>query len=251
MARLNLLTTLPQELWREFLVRYRFKYVLPKTTETTLEGIRLDLSPLSLKGRNRLCLGIYEAAERRLCLEFLRKEDAVLEIGGAIGFLGLVCQKHIGIENYFIFEANPATLNLLRRNYEMNGLQPRAWNLALGPEEGVLELDVATDFWENSVVETQSPGAFGQKITVPSTTLGAMLALVEQEVSALIIDVEGAEQFIRWDDLPASVHKIIIELHPKLIGAEKTSELIASLRSRGFDLARQEEASAVFVRSSP
>src|SRR5262245_16995977 len=78
--------TLLAWLWSEFQLRWRFKFVLPKVTEVTLDGVRLDLSPLSLKVRNRILLGMYEAHEKQLCQEFLTPNDSVLELGGAIGF---------------------------------------------------------------------------------------------------------------------------------------------------------------------
>jgi len=61
--------------------------------------------------------------------------------GGAIGFIGLFCQKRIGIQQYFAFEANPETLGILRRNYELNTLTPAAWNLALARCDGPLDLE--------------------------------------------------------------------------------------------------------------
>jgi hypothetical protein len=122
--------TLVYHLWQEFLVRYRFKYVLPKIQEVTLEGLKFDVSGLSTKIRNRLLSGAYEANEKKMCLDFLTPKDSVLEIGGAIGFIGLLCQKVIGIQNYFCFEANPRTYDTLKKNYEMNGVRARVWNMA-------------------------------------------------------------------------------------------------------------------------
>jgi FkbM family methyltransferase len=222
--------------WQEFLVRYRFKYVLPKITETTLDGVRLDLSTLSLKVRNRILMGIYEAHEKQMCQEYLAPDDAVVEIGSAIGFVGLICQKVIGIQRYFSFEANPATLEVMRRNYALNGLTPIAWNLALGPQEGFVQLEVSSDFWENSVFSAEQPGAPGELIKVAAAPLRRILELVEDPVNVLIIDVEGAEQFIDLDEIPSTVTKLIIELHPKVIGPRKTYDLISGLVQRGFSV---------------
>jgi FkbM family methyltransferase len=232
--------------WQEFFTRYRFKYVLPKITEAVLDGIRLDLSSLSLKVRNRILMGIYEAHEKKLCQEFLAPDDVVLELGSAIGFIGLICQKKIGIQRFFAFEANPNTLVVLRRNYELNGVQPTAWNLALGPMDGTLELDVASDFWENSVVPRD--GQPRTTVAVPAASFRSILTRVERAVTALIIDVEGAEQFINLDEIPATVRKIILELHPKILGPEKTEGFKSGLGERGFALARSEESAFAFLR---
>jgi FkbM family methyltransferase len=250
MSRLKFLwnKTLLHYFWEEFQVRFRFKYVLPKKTETVLDDIRLDLSSLSLKVRNRILMGIYEAHEKRLCEEFLNSEDAVLEIGGAIGFIGLVCQKRIGIHQYFVFEANPGTLEVLRRNYQLNGLHPTAWNLALGPSDGTLDLDVASDFWENSVVRAPEARQSAQAIRVPSASFRTLLDRVGQRVNVLIIDVEGAEQFIDLDQIPREVNKIIMEIHPQVLGPEKTYDLISGLIQRGFYVAREESGTFAFLK---
>src|SRR5678815_5920035 len=83
--------TLIYYLFQEFQLRYRFKYVLPRIQEITLEGMRFDVSGLSTKIRNRLLSGAYEAHEKEMCCDFLTASDAVVEIGGAIGFIGLLC----------------------------------------------------------------------------------------------------------------------------------------------------------------
>src|ERR1051326_8878856 len=92
--------SLINHLLEEFQLRYRFKYVLPKLQEITLDGLKFDVSGLSSKIRNRLLSGAYETHEKQMCLDFLNANDAVLEIGGAIGFIGLICQKKVGIRNY-------------------------------------------------------------------------------------------------------------------------------------------------------
>jgi FkbM family methyltransferase len=240
--------TLLAYLWQEFLVRYRFKYVLPHVTQTVLDGIRLDLSPLPLKVRNRILMGIYEATEKRLCEEFLKPDDSVLEIGGAIGFIGLVCQKSIGIRQYGVVEANPRTLEILHTNYRLNGLEPLAWNLALGPGEGLVELDVTTDFWENSIVGPAPSAVKGCSVKVPSASLQRLLRQVNHPVNVLIIDIEGAEQFIDLDQIPTHVEKIIMELHPGILGSEKTYDLIAGLIQKGYYVAREENGTFAFLK---
>jgi len=239
--------TLLSHLWQEFRVRYRFKYVLPKIKETTLDGIRLDLSTLSLKSRNRLLMGIYEEHEKHLCLDFLTADDSVVEVGSAIGFIGLFCQKKIGIKNYVLFEANPETLQVLRENYALNGLTPAASNLALAPRDGPLNLEVESDFWENTILQSNGGGP-RRTVSVPGASFRSLLQRVGQPFNVLIIDVEGAEQFIDPDEIPESVTKIIIELHPDALGPEKTYELIGGLLRNGFYVAREEAGTFAFLR---
>jgi FkbM family methyltransferase len=240
--------TLLHYLLEELTVRYRFKYVLPKIQEITMEGLRLDVSGLSPKIRNRLLSGAYETHEKKMCVDFLDPADSVLEIGAAIGFISLICQKKIGIKNYSCFEANPHTYQMLKRNCELNGTQPRIWNMALAHADGEVELEVGSDFWENSICYEKRSEAGIKTVRVPAGTLHTLLRLAEHKVNVLIIDIEGAEQFLDFQQIPPEVRKVIIELHPQVIGPEVTYNLIASLIALGFRVARQEQDTFVFLR---
>ena len=240
--------TLLHYLLEELTVRYRFKYVLPKIQEITLDGLRFDVSGLSPKIRNRLLSGAYEAHEKKMCFDFLDANDSVLEIGGAIGFISLICQKKIGITKYSCFEANPNTHHILKRNCELNGTQPRLWNMALAHADGEVELEVGSDFWENSICYENRCQNGVKTVRVPAGTLQTLLRLAEHKVNVLIIDIEGAEQFIDFQQIPPEVRKVIIELHPQVIGPEVTYNLIASLIGLGFRVARQEHDTFVFLR---
>lgn len=240
--------TLLHHLIEEFTVRYRFKYVLPKIQEVTLDGLTLDVSTLSPKIRNRLLSGAYEEHEKKMCFDFLDANDSVLEIGGAIGFISLICQKKIGIKNYACFEANPRTYELLKRNSELNGTQPRIWNMALANADGHVELEVGSDFWENSICYDNRCGDGVKTVKVPAGTLRTLVELAGGNSNVLIIDVEGAEQFIDFQQVPSEIRKVIIELHPRVIGPEITYNIIASFIGLGFRVARQEQDTFVFIR---
>ena len=232
----------------ELTVRYRFKYVLPKIHEITLDELKFDVSRLSPKIRNRLLSGAYEAHEKRMCFDFLEPDDAVLEIGGAIGFISLICQKKIGIKSYSCFEANPHTYEILKRNCELNGTQPRLWNMALAHADGEVELEVGSDFWENSICYEKRCQGGVKTVRVPAGTLQTLLRLAEHKVNVLIVDIEGAEQFLDFQQIPPEVRKVIIELHPQVIGPEVTYNLIANFIGLGFRVARQEHDTFVFLR---
>jgi FkbM family methyltransferase len=216
--------------------------------EITLDGLRLDVSSLPLKVRNRLLHAGYEAQEKQMCLDYLTREDSVLELGGAIGYLALICQKQIGIRNYFICEANPRTVEILKRNFALNGLVPAVTHVALAPKDGQVDLEIEGDFWDHSIVPGRSE--HGRKtMTVPAATLDTLLQTIRCPVNALLIDIEGAEQFIAFEQLPENINKIIIELHPKVLGPSTMYNLIARLIHRGFHVAREHDGTFVFLKT--
>lgn len=250
MSRLKFLfsKTLLYYLWHEFRLRCYFKFVVPRMNEIVLDGLRLDVSTLSVKARHRLlCVG-YETHEKLMCRDFLDPSDSVLELGAAIGFIGLYCQKQIGIRQYISVEANPRTLEMLKRNYQLNGLRPVAWHAALAPVNGHIALNVDSDFWENSVVDSGDHGNGRKTMDVPGLTFETLMAQVAQPFNVLIVDVEGAELFIDLDRLPDSVQKIIAELHPHLIGPDKTYQIVSTLVCKGFRVARAENNTFVFLK---
>lgn len=240
--------TLAYHLYQEFMLRYRFKYVLPKIQEIELEGLKFDVSALSPKIRNRLLSGAYEAHEKQMCIDFLKPTDTVLEIGGAIGFIGLFCQKRLGIKTYASVEANPRTFEILKRNYQLNGIEPRVWNMALAHADGEADLEVGSDFWENSICTTADCSRGIKTVRVPAGTLQTLVQLAGGRVNTLIIDIEGAEQFIDFKTLPAETSKVIIELHPNFIGQEATYNIVANMIFAGFRVAREQENTFVFLR---
>lgn len=238
--------TLLFQLWEDFRTRWKFKFTLPRLRTVALEGVQLDVSTLSPWMKNNLLLGRYEVQERMLAQEFLSPADAVLEIGGAIGFVGLFCQTRLGITRYTTVEANPDTVALLKRNYALNGRTPEVWNVALAAEEGEVTLNIGSEFWENSLVAGRNGG---RTVQVPAATLAGLVRRLPYAPTALIIDIEGAEQFVDFQEVPASVQKIIIELHPGVISHVKTYRIVADLVNLGFRVERETGGTFFFLRA--
>jgi len=171
----------------------------------------------------------------------------VLEIGAAIGLVGLFCQKRLGITRYASIEANPRTFEILLTNYQWNGVKPLAWNLALAEHDGQVELQVGADLWGDSIVHRDNRKS-GASLTVSAMTLGKFVQWLPWPVNALVIDIEGAEKCLSVAEIPDSVRKIIIELHPQIIGVESVDRILSNLALRGFLVRQVVEKVYAFVR---
>lgn len=235
---------LPYQLWDDFRTRWRFKFTLPKVEKVTLEGVQLEVKGLSSVMKNNLLLGRYEVQERTFAEQFLTRQDSVLEVGGAIGFIGLFCQLRLGITQYTTVEANPGTVERLRRNYEINGRTANVWNLALAAQDGEVTLNIGNEFWENSLVA----GSGGKTVKVPGVSLSTLLSRMSYSPTAFIMDIEGAEQYVNFRQLPPSVCKIIVELHPNFIGHQATYRIVGELLNLGFHVEREEGGTFLFLR---
>lgn len=229
-----------QDLW----IKYYFKFVLPRITSTEIDGIKIDLSSFSPKIRNRILIG-YESAEKQICREFVRKDDSVLELGGGIGFIGLFCQKCLGVRNYATVEANPHTIKLLERNYSLNGLIPAVLNYAISNTNETVRLNVEGDFWEHGV---EANSETSKTLSVPAITFPELFRRIPFTPNTLIIDVEGAEQCIDFRKIPESIRKIIIEIHPVIIGQKGVKKIIDALSDRGFRIAFEEGDTLAFTK---
>lgn len=235
-------------MWSELLIKLRFRFYLPAVRRGTLESVRLHLDGLSPMMKNIILTKRYEAQERRLCAKSLGPRDVVLELGGAIGFVGLYCRKVLGVKRVVSVEANPATLARLRDNYTLNGLEPEVIHAAASAEDGTLDLDVSGEFWENRVSgDGTAPAA--KVITVPALGLGSIVEQLPEAPTALICDIEGAERFLDFTALPRSVKTIIMELHPDFIGEAETSDILARLAGIGFDLILEDGGSVLMRRA--
>jgi FkbM family methyltransferase len=237
--------TLLYHLWNDFRIRWKFKYTLPAVQEVTLEGVRLHVSKLSPVMKNNLLEGRYEVQERILAGKYVKPDDTVLEVGGAIGFIGLYCQTRLGVTQYTTVEANPETAELLRQNYTLNGRTPVLWNVALAAEDGEVTLNVGNEFWENSLVTGANSG---RSVRVPAQSLTTLVKRLGYAPTTLIMDIEGAEQYVDFRQVPASVKKIIIELHPAFIGHAATYRIVADLINLGFRVEDETGGTFLFLR---
>jgi len=239
--------TLPSlnSLWQDFRLRWYFKFTLPAKTQATLYGVKLDISMLSPMMKNNILEGRYEFQERRIASRCLKAQDVVLELGGAIGFIGLFCRKVVGVRHHLTVEANPKTIELMKRNYRLNDMTPDVVHAAAAATDGEITLDVGGEFWENSIVSNSTSG---EKIQVPSLSLRSLAQLLPQPPTALICDIEGAETQLDFSQLPSSVSRIIIELHPTIVGEQAVQELVKQVHGLGFRTESIEEGTWLFVR---
>lgn len=229
--------------WQRFTTKLRFKFFLPRVRTATIAGIKLDVSPLSPLMKNIIMTGRYEAPERSLVARALTPGDTVLELGGAIGFIGLFCRRVIGVRHVTSVEANPATLAMLRRNYQLNGLVPDVIHAAATAEDGEIDLNIGGEFWENTVTGTSN-----RTVRVPALSLETLFKRTPQPPTALVCDIEGAEQYLDLHRLPATLTKIIIELHPAILGREKTDAILLQLANQGFREVAEDDGTYLLMR---
>lgn len=203
------------------------------TREIDYHGITLHIENLPAEMRQKIVQGIYEKNEIMLLPNFLSAEDKVLEIGSAIGFISLYCKKVLGVTELVTVEANTETIKHLLLNYEINNVSANVIEAALAPKDGAIDFYVSPMFWTDSLVTTHNNNK-KTAITVRGCTFDSLINNCGINPTAIIIDVEGAEQYINVNHIPSTVSKILIETHAKFIGLRKAYSVLENLIRSGF-----------------
>jgi FkbM family methyltransferase len=210
------------------------KRLLPPVLE--FEGVKIFLGAhISPTIESTIYNGCYEKAEIELLKAYLSQNDTVMEIGAGIGFLSSYCARNIGSEKVFAYEANPALELPIRRTYRINGVNPLLEICLIGRNSGTKNFYITRNFWASSFVEPLE--TIDRTVKVASKSFSREIARVNP--SFLIVDIEGGEyELFEGADLHG-IQKIIIELHPSVIGKSKATIVKNKLKEMGFKIVAQ------------
>lgn len=207
-----------------------------------LHGINLNLEHESIPKSLRAFFyyGGYEKQEIQILTKNLSPADIVMEIGAGIGFLSSYCAKKIGSQRVHAYEANPKMIPKIQETYKLNEVSPCLHNVLLSENEKEVDFFLEPGFWSSSTIERS---AQSEKVLVQSKNINKELDNIKP--TFLIIDIEGGEK----DLIPlidfSSIRKIIIEMHPHVIGNDEVSGVIELVLSKGFNLRLDESIGEV------
>ncbi|WP_164726945.1 FkbM family methyltransferase [Shimia sediminis] len=187
--------------------------------------------------------GVYELAEALLVQACIKPEDRVLEIGAGTGFIGLLSARICGAENVFSFEANPAMERIIRGNYDLNSVHPKLHMMAVTPDGNPITFHSADNLVSSSIFDRNLAGA---EVTVQSAALNDLLRDLEPTV--IVIDVEGAEIGLMASAEFGTVDRIIMELHPHIVGQDAVDTMLRDLETKGFRVAETVDKNVLLVR---
>lgn len=174
--------------------------------------------------------GSCEHKEAELLTRFIEPDDRVLELGAGIGFMGVTAMMRCNPASYTAFEANPALLPFIAKNMQHNDVVFNVKNAVLLDKPGLQAFYVTPAFWGSSLL--QPAEGYFEQVEVPALEKNSVIA--ELAPTTLIVDIEGGEAaFFRELDL-TSVRKIIVEIHPMILGDDEIIEIFNTLISQGF-----------------
>jgi FkbM family methyltransferase len=211
----------------------RILWLFPKANYSTNFGVRLPIkhpaiTPPILKD---IFFGVYESKEAELVKKKIAADDVVMEVGAGIGFLSALCAKVTGSERVFAYEANPQLMQVIRHVHDLNQVAPTVSNVLLGEGDGECTFWLEKDYWASSLIQ-------GSKDATPIRVRQIDLNQEIQRIrpSFMILDIEGGEyEFLRHARLDP-IRKIVIEVHPHVLGYTRISEMLGWLFAAGFAL---------------
>lgn len=193
-----------------------------------VEGVILSLDGVSPRMRYVMSRG-YESEDAQLAAQILEPGDKVLEAGSAVGFLAIYCAK-LGIKDYCLVEANGALAPAIRKNFKLNGVpDPHIISAAVSAQDGEVLFGVHRNFWSSSVVKRDG----AKFVAVPARSIPSIIAELPYRPNVLVMDIEGGEASIPYEHFDL-FDKLLIEMHPKLVGSDKIADLTAALVGMGF-----------------
>jgi FkbM family methyltransferase len=203
-----------------------------------VDGVTLSLDnpQILTMHKSLLYFGIYEIGERDLARRYIDRSLPLVEIGASIGGVSCITNRLLTEPaRHVVIECNPINLPTLAKNRELNRCQ-----FTIEP--------FAIAYGDSSVTFNIVPGGFtvgnlagldGEKITVKTTTLKAILDKHKFQTVSVVSDCEGAEVDIvenEPDILRYRVKRLILEIHPKLRGADAIAKTLQTLADIGFDI---------------
>jgi FkbM family methyltransferase len=203
--------------------------------EVVLNGVRLEVdAATSAEIRRLIYTERYERGEARCLLACLEPGDVVLEVGTGRGYLTTLAALRVGSERVFSYEANPALLPLAARTFALNAVTPTPTHAVLGDGIGAVAFFVEEHYLSSSR-DRRSDDAHAVLVA----QLDARTELARHRPTVVIMDIEGGEStlvpLLDW----GGVQKIVLEIHPALLGPERTRAVLEHLAREGFEEVRR------------
>lgn len=197
-----------------------------------INNLRFEFSPKLSKDilfNGDFFLGLYEKEERFFCEKYLTHKDNVLEIGGGFGVISSVIKNQIKEGRLVVIEANYKNIHYIKKNLKNNNFNDvKVENVFISNSSG------KTKFYLNeSFLRSSSKLKTKNEVLVNNVKLKDIFREYKNCFNTLVIDIEGGEIELFEENLELItkfVSKIIIEVHPKILGNLKTNEFIKNIK---------------------
>ena len=183
--------------------------------------------------------GIREPLSTRAVQEELKEGQMTIDIGANIGYYALMEARKVGKKGrVYAIEPVPENYRRLVKNIELNGYKNiEPYPLAIGDTTKRIKMYLSPHSNLHSMAPPKGKEIKGT-VNVDMTTLDAFIKKRKIRPSFIRMDVEGYEyQIIKG--MRHILRKrdpllLFIELHPHIMGSEKTGWVLSTLQKHGF-----------------
>jgi FkbM family methyltransferase len=206
--------------------------------EVRLNGCTFSLDGLDSIPRVELITNKYEEAERRAVARYLRRELAVVELGGSMGVVACVTNRLLNNPAaHVVVEANPLVIPQLELNRTLNRCEFEIVNRAIAYEVDSVTFRPSSNVCGSSITK---PGD-QPPVTVATAQLGNLVRERGFGRFNLICDIEGLEYDLVCHDSEVlkNADTIILETHARFIGDDKCALMMNKLKGLGFTIVKE------------
>jgi FkbM family methyltransferase len=186
--------------------------------------------PISRSVRKSLRKNEYETAETYLVRRLVRPGNTVLDLGSGLGITSIAAAKASGNGRVVGYEADPVIAPLAEKNVRRNGVHVEIRNKAIAKEKGVCEFYVHRSFPASSLFAFQG----SKKILIEADAFQDVVEEIQPDV--ISCDIEGLEKEVFVSANLSSVHRLVLEVHPQVIGLLGVLQCVQHLAVSGFSL---------------
>jgi len=174
----------------------------------------------------------YEGGEIALVAANVRSGDRVLELGAGLGLVSAKAALVDGVERVVAVEANQDLMPFIAEMHRLNGITnvELVNGVATVVDGGTSPFYLRPDFWASSMEPDSRP--YIREVALPRLGIDRLIAEVNPTV--IVCDIEGAEAGLFDDADLSGVRAIIMELHPKVYGADVQAAILAVLADKGL-----------------
>jgi FkbM family methyltransferase len=220
---------------------------LRKSEHVRLGGCRFGLDRrIAPPLRDLLATGLFESPERNIVRRYLDRSSPVIEFGGCIGVVA--CTTNLLLirpRHHVVVEANPALVRIIEENRDRNGCDFTLIHAAVGYGRKMAQLR----FSEVNPLESGAYCETGAAVDVATISLREIVTRHGFQRCSLICDIEGSEFDLiqqEADVLGERVAMLVMELHQRLLGAQRTQTILDTLQKEGFRLLDRVHETCVF-----
>jgi FkbM family methyltransferase len=172
----------------------------------------------------------YETAETYLVRHLVRPGNTVLDLGSGLGLTSIVAARASGHGRVVGYEADPVVAPLAEKNVRRNGVQVEIRNKAIAKEKGACEFYVRRSFTASSLF----PVKRSKRIRIEADAFQDVVDEIQPDV--IICDIEGIETEVFAHANLQSVHRLVVEVHPQVIGLLAVLRCVRELEASGLSL---------------